>query len=690
MNPWRALILAALSILVAAPAPRDGGAARSPEAVLGQIADWELRRSLGAGKLTELALGADSAPVRTRAFLALARIQDFRTAETVVAGLRDRDGEVRAMAAFAAGQLALSWGPFPDEAKGMLARAVLGAEAKEESGPARLALLETLGKLGTPEAVTRLLVVARGQEVQPRAQALLSIGIAYKRKSPAVEQGFATLLESIQPEQPEEVRFGAGYALAYSGASRARPGLTKCANDTLPELRALCAKGLGSIGDGRDVSVLKGLVTDSDYRVAVEAVRALAKLAKGCKGASCPPLAALSGVEALADRLVKGEVARGGQPILALAQEGLPPAGKPLLLSLQRKIRAQEGKVGKLLAEDLVNLDCRLAAALDGAAGTVSSVLDCGTKAFSEDRRLVWSLRAIAAVPVKNEKEGAKRAAAVSSYSAHNSPSVRIAAVEALETAGGAGRARVRTLLTDEDPYVSAYAAKAAATLKDKESAELVVRLGGMVSQTPDIAEPVADAIADLGGPGAEEELRRWLSASHAHVRDSAARALARLRGKPVFPERAERPQPREPPPPISQARTMTLKLAKGEVVIRLLTEEAPFTAATIVKLAERGFYRRLDFHRVVPNFVVQGGDPHGDGEGGPGFTIPCEVSPRHYRRGAVGMSLSGKDTGGSQFFITTAPTPHLDGRYTIFGEVISGDEFVDQILEGERILEFR
>jgi cyclophilin family peptidyl-prolyl cis-trans isomerase len=88
----------------------------------------------------------------------------------------------------------------------------------------------------------------------------------------------------------------------------------------------------------------------------------------------------------------------------------------------------------------------------------------------------------------------------------------------------------------------------------------------------------------------------------------------------------------------------------------------------------------------VEPDFVVQGGDPRGDGDGGPGYSIRCEVSDRRYVRGTIGMALSGKDTGGSQFFFTTSEQPHLEGRYTAFGEVTEGEEVLDDLLEGEAI----
>ena len=111
-------------------------------------------------------------------------------------------------------------------------------------------------------------------------------------------------------------------------------------------------------------------------------------------------------------------------------------------------------------------------------------------------------------------------------------------------------------------------------------------------------------------------------------------------------------------------------------------------TVENLITLARRGYFDRLAFHRVVANFVIQGGDPRGDGEGGPGYQIRCEVNTRPYLRGTLGMALSGKDTGGSQFFITHSSQPHLDGGYTVFGQVRKGIEVVDQITRGDRISE--
>jgi cyclophilin family peptidyl-prolyl cis-trans isomerase len=123
-----------------------------------------------------------------------------------------------------------------------------------------------------------------------------------------------------------------------------------------------------------------------------------------------------------------------------------------------------------------------------------------------------------------------------------------------------------------------------------------------------------------------------------------------------------------------------------GRIEIHLDVVETPLTTANFIDLARRGFYDGLSFHRVVPGFVIQGGDPRGDGNGGPGYQVRCEVGERPYGRGAVGMALSGKDTGGSQFFITHSPQPHLDGGYTLFGWVAEGMEVVDKIRPGDLI----
>src|SRR5207253_1535935 len=129
-----------------------------------------------------------------------------------------------------------------------------------------------------------------------------------------------------------------------------------------------------------------------------------------------------------------------------------------------------------------------------------------------------------------------------------------------------------------------------------------------------------------------------------------------------------------------------TVNTSKGAFVIELLPADAPLTVENFVMLARKGFFKGQTVPRVVPNFVIQTGDPRGDQNGGPGYQIRCEINEVPFERAAVGMALSGKDTGGSQWFVTHSPQPHLDGGYTVFGRVIRGMDVVDRIARGDVI----
>ena len=133
---------------------------------------------------------------------------------------------------------------------------------------------------------------------------------------------------------------------------------------------------------------------------------------------------------------------------------------------------------------------------------------------------------------------------------------------------------------------------------------------------------------------------------------------------------------------------TARITLDNGHTIdIAFYPEDAPKTVENFVALARKGFYNGLKFHRVVPDFVVQGGCPKGDGSGGPGYTIPAEFNARKHVRGTVAMARSQHpDSAGSQFYITYGVTPHLDRSYTVFGQVTSGMEHVDRIKQGDRM----
>lgn len=133
--------------------------------------------------------------------------------------------------------------------------------------------------------------------------------------------------------------------------------------------------------------------------------------------------------------------------------------------------------------------------------------------------------------------------------------------------------------------------------------------------------------------------------------------------------------------------RIVTIVTDKGTIKFELYEQRAPITTANFVKLAESGFYDGLTFHRVIRDFMIQGGDPDGHGTGGPGYVIEDEFHPElKHTKGAVSMANAGPNTGGSQFFITEDPQPHLDGKHSVFGQVIEGQDVVEKIEQGDKM----
>ncbi|MGH9382608.1 MAG: peptidylprolyl isomerase, partial [Thermoanaerobaculia bacterium] len=223
-------------------------------------------------------------------------------------------------------------------------------------------------------------------------------------------------------------------------------------------------------------------------------------------------------------------------------------------------------------------------------------------------------------------------------------------------------------------------------------SAEEVARTDVWVAAIPAL-EARAETAGEKRG-AAVEALQRLAVSSQFEVRRAAVGALQSLgldapavgvveTGKALsdYREIAARTRGR----PIAQIET-----TRGAFRLRLACPEAPLTCLNFVHLARQEYFDGVRFHRVVPNFVAQAGDPTGTGWGGPGYAIRDEANRRRYGRGMVGMALSGPDSGGSQFFVTLSPQPHLDGRYTLFAEVVDGMDVVGGLAQGDRIVGVR
>lgn len=153
--------------------------------------------------------------------------------------------------------------------------------------------------------------------------------------------------------------------------------------------------------------------------------------------------------------------------------------------------------------------------------------------------------------------------------------------------------------------------------------------------------------------------------------------------------------EPKAPMANVEKVTKAVIKTSKGNVTVELYPKEAPLSVTNFVQLAKGGYYENLTFHRVVPNFVAQGGDPTGSGSGGPGYTIPAEIkgNPHKHVEGALAWARTGDEVNpqrrnsGSQFYITLAPTPFLDNSYTVFGKTTAGMDVVKKIAQGDKIL---
>jgi peptidyl-prolyl cis-trans isomerase B (cyclophilin B) len=248
--------------------------------------------------------------------------------------------------------------------------------------------------------------------------------------------------------------------------------------------------------------------------------------------------------------------------------------------------------------------------------------------------------------------------------------------------------------LNDEDWVVAAESVTALGEIGDKKAIQSLIDRYEMRNdrEDKDVRLQILSVLTEMKAEEAESVARGALDDGDKRIRTAGKKLLERLKveipevpGDRYFYER-DRDISRKVALslPMGEKRAI-IRCEYGTVEIKLYGDDATQTVANFVKLARKGFYSNNTFHRVVPNFVVQGGCPRGDGWGDDGYYIRSEFNRFHYSRGAVGIAHSGKDTGGTQFFINHSPQPHLDGRYTIFGRVTKGMDVVDKIRQGDK-----
>jgi cyclophilin family peptidyl-prolyl cis-trans isomerase/HEAT repeat protein len=675
---------ATLSVLIAglgsaqqAPARFDAGDVQQYAELLAMTDTRQLDTALIDGLLAR-----GSRPIRAAAALAIGQVgaeQGMAGAPRLRVLLRDNDPSVASNAAYALGLLRDS----------LAITALTEALSREPRISAEAAW--ALGEIGAP--ARNALTTALGLDHDDVTTIQLLLAAAKLRPVPVA--GIRRYLTASDPS----VVWAAAYAIARQRAPAGvrdlielehspmarRPELQTSTNARGPYntsavnaavIRAEIARGLtkAAAGDSLGVtafSVLARLVTDSDTHVRINALRSLGTYRERAK-------ALLTNATHDPDPNVRIAAAQSvGSALTSASTEFQSLWAADTAIAYRASLLASATAAG-LRPPQLVDwagsADWRLRAAVANAAG------DTLDRAFALSRT----------IPLLADRDPRVREAAYGSIAPPGSmaleDTVHAILLRGLQDPDFYVRATVIGALTERPASTDLRAVLASYRLASRDSAN-DARLAAL--------QYVA-ALWKKDSISFDSSLRQDLS-----EQNPPADPLERAAGKdlPFWKGwKAVRPAPKPASWYQHIARTVvmpsingnrpraTIQTVRGPIVLELFGDAAPITVWNFLSLARSGYYRSTRFHRVVPNFVAQDGDPRDDGNGGPGYAIRDEMNPNRYERGAVGMALSGPDTGGSQYFITHSPQPHLDGHYTVFGKVVRGFDVLDRIVQGDRI----
>ncbi len=647
------------------------------DAVAAVLAVEDARRY--EGTVLERAARHPEPLVRRHAVLAMGRIGDAGAVPTLLELVSDPDTAVQRDAAFALGLLRDSSALAP---LGNLVRIT----APAEQTPTHAEMVTAIAKIGGPAAAAffeELLVRWQGEADAgtPPTAVLRALGEAWRLRGDAPVPVLAQLTES----RNERVRLRAVYSLSRLRATGGASALIAATEDANHEIRQLGVRVLtrayadtaGLDPDGVATRVSQ-LVEDPDPGVRINSLLVL--------GTYRDPRYAAAAADRISDPhpnvrvqalAALGTLAgpRAGAILADHADEGSFATRRVALLGLARVDRSVAIRKS---ATWILNDDWQRRAAGAEALGILGG-----------DTALAWLEELLA------------------------DPDGRVVAraFEALATGDSAAAAHfARELISHPDPVVKALAAgEIERTARGSDVDPLLDAYGQSLDDPMNDARiaivQALGAVAAPGGPQRAQVVERLL-ARFPRCDDYLVRRAA---GEHL-PEATQGwgpPFPLETGRDIDDYRDIARRLVlqgeqgaappellidtdRGRITVSLFAADAPLTVNALLELAEQHYFDGGTWHRVVPNFVIQDGDPRGDGWGGPGFALRDEINRRRYGRGTVGMALSGPDTGGSQFFITHGPQPHLDGTYTVFGQVSGGMDVVDRIVQGDRIRTIR
>jgi cyclophilin family peptidyl-prolyl cis-trans isomerase/HEAT repeat protein len=617
----------------------------------------EDRRALDEAAIAAAASSPDAA-LRARTALAIGRIGDPKGGPVLARLLADPDPATRKSAAFAAGLLRepslvgdLSRG-LSDADPEFAARAAWSLGFVEQKA-GESALLAALPKAAGPE---RRAAIVRALWRYPTPEA-------------------AAAAAALATDPDPAVRAAALYALSRRPQESSLGILTACLKDPDANAAALCARGLGILGKPESIVPLADVVEGRRVPVTINGMLALAAIVEKNPAAPRPstlgsralvlagdsnPNVAVSALALLAWWTEDYDVFRR---LWSIATTGLGRRRQVALQSLMKGLGAKAELLANTAAKDP---DPFIRAAVADAA---SSFPGDGANVLRE-------------VLFKDP-----------------SPIVRYRVVAGLKTPAEveASRGILRDALADPDAGVRAAALDALGQLKTPEVLPILREAveKSYADSAPDVPLAAIGA-AEEQAPAAEA--RAVVEAAYKHpsvlVSRLAARSLVtKFQADPAaFPLRtyAGLPSTSDYAVLLMEARkpwSASISTSRGVFRVKLAGVEAPMTVVNFVTLARKGYFDGAPIHRVVPNFVVQDGDPTGTGNGGPGYEIRDEINMLPYTEGTVGMALAGPDTGGSQWFATQSPQPHLDGGYTVFGQVTQGMDVVYRIEQDDRII---
>jgi cyclophilin family peptidyl-prolyl cis-trans isomerase/HEAT repeat protein len=639
-------------------------------AAIAELLAMEDRRLLDIERI-RLLLGHPGDEVRARAALAVGRVRQPGSEALLHPLLDDASPHVRASAAFAAGLRA-------DTTALPLLRARALDPAGRHDGVEAIGALWRIGTTDAAATVEQILAASLSVRPPPRthtAEALLAVW-RMPRSDAAVEH-----VVRLAASDDDEIRWRASHALMRMGAPGTAPALLAMLRQAPDPLsRAQAARGLrpafadsaGLLAETRQA--LQDAMVDPHPHVRLNAVRSFGSFAGAADVPTIARLLAdpdsnvvLSTVETLATprlnplaREVLRQVARdmSARPVIRL----------PALTTL---IRAGDAEALDIAGSWLAgNEQDRLQAirALAPAGPAAESLF----LRLSRDPQPEVAAAAISALAALPAPAGPSRPLLLESLR-HPHPAVRAAAARALQS---------RAEPADLPALLDAWAA-AAGDPTTAAALATVDALGALAEANPAVArsfflrfpEPHADravharVVARIGDA-------RWPAPPPAPRRpDHGAAYYEDIVRRYVAPHLAGTPLPR-----------VVIETEHGDIVMELAASEAPLTVANFLALVDRNFYDGIRWHRVVPNFVLQ----TGQGSNGPAWSIRDEINRLRFDRGTLGMALSGPDTGTSQWFITHAPQPHLDGGYTVFGRVIGDMHAADNVVQDDVVLRIR